>query len=144
MSNIAGKMDLKRLSENIKNVVKENKKIINEMNSIYEMINKNNLNFDYSKNIHLSSKFKDLKIFIEKLIEENKRLKNENETLKMNKTNKSYKKTQSLSNNNYININNNIHNYNLNEKENIDNDELKKNNESLNNKFKNLKIKYEK
>ena len=75
MSNIAGIMNLKRLSKNIKYVVQENKEIINEMNSIYEIINKNNLKFNYSKNIDLSNKFKDLKIFINKLIEEYKKMK---------------------------------------------------------------------
>ena len=72
MSNIAGTMDLKRLSKNIKLVVKENKEIINEMNLIYEIINQNNLKINYSANNNLSNKFKDLKIFIKNLVEKNK------------------------------------------------------------------------
>ena len=143
MSNNKEKMDLSRLSKNIKEVIKENRKIINDMNFIFNSyINKTDLKISTSNSI--SEQFKIIKEFIEKLIAQiNNRTPNDNlndmQNINIQKYNELKKKYEDKKQN-YDNL---LNQYN---KKNNELEEIKRNYDNLLNqdkKNKELKKNYE-
>ena len=104
MSNFDEKFKLERISSNIKQIIKENKEIIKEINLIFNIIYNNNfVHFGNSTNNTISQQVKDIKIFIEKLVEEISKIKKENiNHEKDNKTNQNSHQNITNKNNNRI------------------------------------------